>query len=96
LNGKAILYADVITNSIKKAYEETERRRKKQAEYNKAHGITPEGIKSEISNILESIYEKDYVTVEMEIPIDISLTGNKEKDIKLLRKKCIKLQKNGV
>ena len=93
IDGKAILYADVITNSIKKAYEETERRRKKQAEYNKAHGITPEGIKSEISNILESIYEKDYVTVEMEIPIDISLTGNKEKDIKIIEKEMYKAAK---
>jgi excinuclease ABC subunit B len=93
IDGKAILYADVITGSIKKAYEETERRRKKQDEYNKIYGITPEGIKSEILNILESIYEKDYVTIESNIAIDISLTGNKEKDIKIIEKEMYKAAK---
>jgi len=63
VNGEVILYADTITNSMKKAIEETERRRKIQSEYNKKMGITPETVKSEIKDILSSIYESDYFTV---------------------------------
>lgn len=63
INGEAILYADTITRSMKKALEETERRRKIQSAYNKKMKITPETVKSEIKDILSSIYESDYFTV---------------------------------
>jgi len=63
INGKVILYADRITQSMKRALDETERRRKIQAEYNKKMGITPETVKSNIKDILSSIYESDYWTV---------------------------------
>ena len=53
LNGKAILYADNITGSMHKAINETNRRRKKQYEYNKKHNITPTAIKKAVKNILE-------------------------------------------
>ena len=53
LNGKAILYADNITGSMHKAIYETNRRRKKQDEYNKKHNITPTAIKKAVKNILE-------------------------------------------
>jgi len=53
VNGKAILYADKITGSMKRAMEETERRRSKQEEYNTEHGITPEGIVKNVSDIME-------------------------------------------
>jgi excinuclease ABC subunit B len=66
LNGRVIMFADKITDSMRRTLEETGRRRKVQTEYNKVHGITPEGIKKQIVDILSSIYEKDYYT----IPVD--------------------------
>ncbi|NWF51494.1 MAG: excinuclease ABC subunit UvrB [Nitrospirae bacterium] len=63
VNGEVILYADSITGSMKKALEETNRRRKIQEEYNKKMGITPETVNSNIKDILSSIYEADYWTV---------------------------------
>lgn len=63
VNGEVILYADTITKSMEGALNETERRRKIQAEYNKKMNITPETIKSQIKDILSSIYESDYFTV---------------------------------
>jgi excinuclease ABC subunit B len=65
INGEVILYADTITRSMKRAMDETERRRKIQSAYNKEMNITPETVKSEIKDILGSIYESDYFTVPM-------------------------------
>lgn len=58
LNGRAILYADHITGSIKKALDETDRRRTKQQEYNKKYGITPRGITKAIHDIMEGAYSE--------------------------------------
>ena len=63
VHGHIIMYADTVTGSIQKAIDETNRRRKLQAEYNKKNGITPETIKSSIKDVLSSIYEADYYTV---------------------------------
>lgn len=63
INGEVILYADVMTGSIQRAMAETERRRAIQATYNEEMNIRPEGIKSQIKDILGSIYEADYYTV---------------------------------
>ncbi|RJQ14993.1 MAG: excinuclease ABC subunit UvrB [Nitrospiraceae bacterium] len=64
VNGIVIFYADKITGSMKTAIDETTRRRKIQEAYNKKHKITPTSIKKEITNILSSIYEADYWTVQ--------------------------------
>ena len=83
MDGKVILYADKETKSIKKAIKETERRRDIQLNYNKKNKISATSIKKEISDILESVYEKDYVKVSE----GSNIGGNLKKHLKALNKK---------
>jgi excinuclease ABC subunit B len=62
--GRVVLYADTMTNSLRNALGETERRRAKQVAWNTAHGITPTTIRREIADVLKDVSQGDYVTVE--------------------------------
>ena len=83
VEGKVILYADKETKSIKKAMLETDRRRSIQLAYNKKHKIDAKTVKKEISDILESVYEKDYVKISE----GSNVGGNLKKHLKALDKK---------
>jgi excinuclease ABC subunit B len=62
VNGRVIMYADTVTDSMRAAINETDRRRAVQAQYNEDHGITPQSIVKRIDDVMSSIYERDYVT----------------------------------
>ncbi len=90
VEGKAILYADKKTKSIEKAIEETDRRRKLQLTYNKKNNINATSIKKEITDILESIYERDYAKIN----VDSSIGHNLKKHLKSLKKKMKEAAEN--
>ncbi|MBR3676113.1 MAG: excinuclease ABC subunit UvrB [Alphaproteobacteria bacterium] len=77
--GRVILYADKITDSIKVALDETNRRRHKQTQYNIAHGITPKTIQKSISSTLKEMTETDFVKTDTE---DVEKVRNIDKKIK--------------
>jgi len=86
----ATTYADKKTKSINKAIEETNRRRDIQLRYNKKNNISATSIKKEITDILESIYERDYAKIN----VDSSIGHNLKKHLKSLKKKMKEAAEN--
>jgi excinuclease ABC subunit B len=70
IDGRAVLYADVMTDSMRRALDETNRRRRAQLQYNEANGITPQSIVKPIDLSLIAIAEADYVTIPLEAEED--------------------------
>ena len=93
VDGKVVLYADIMTKSIQAALEETNYRKSRQQDYNKLHNITPQSVKRNIGEIIESIYEKDSYTVSLSKDEDLS-PSKFEKHIQKLEKKMLSAAEN--
>jgi excinuclease ABC subunit B len=96
IDGLVILYADVITGSMQRTIEETERRRSLQEQYNSENNITPATVRSSIKDILASVYEKDYITVEAataEAVVEYHSLHDLRRDIKRLEAEMHKAAK---
>ena len=80
IDGRVLLYADIMTDSLRYAIEETDRRRTRQSEWNAAHGITPQSVRTHIGEAMSSVFEQDYVTVA---PVkDVGITEMVGRDLK--------------
>ena len=76
VDGRVILYADKMTASLDYAINETNRRRAKQKIFNEINGITPQSIKRDIADVIGSVYESDYVTVDTGVTGEMQLVGH--------------------
>ncbi len=80
INGQVLMYADVVTKSMRVALEEMDRRRSRQVAFNREHDITPESIVKEIDDVLSSVYKRDYVTVPVAREAEEEFTTQAELD----------------
>jgi len=95
INGTAILYADQVTESIKKALAETERRRQKQRAYNEKHSITPKGVIKRIKDLIDGVYDAAQADVEQQEARYESMSEKQlAREIKALEKKMLQHAKN--
>jgi excinuclease ABC subunit B len=99
LNGTALLYADKITDSMRRAIDETERRRAKQVAFNTEHGIVPKGVSKRIKDIIDGVYDADAAQKELAVAqtrAKYEVMSEKElaREIKRLEKDMIDAAKN--
>jgi excinuclease ABC subunit B len=99
LNGTAILYADVVTDSMRRAIDETERRRVRQSEFNRQHGIVPQGVQKQVKELIDGVYDPSASRAEA-----LVASGRRElesmsevqlgREIKRLERQMLELAKN--
>ena len=95
VEGKVIMYADKITGSMERAMRETNRRREKQAAYNKANGITPETVRKNVTDVLEGVWQGDTDQARITAKVDKPLLGdNLRTHLEAIRKDMIKAAEN--
>jgi len=99
LNGTAILYADEITNSMRRAMDETKRRREKQTAHNQAHGIVPKGVQKKIKDIIDGVYDIEEAEKALHVAQErahYKKLGEKEvtREIKRLEKEMMEAARN--
>ncbi len=94
VNGTVILYADHVTESMRRAIEETSRRRRLQEEYNRKHGISPQTIKKGLEDALAQFYEADYVDLEKIAEVEVEDIEKLRKLIRQTEKEMRKAAKN--
>ncbi|MCP5276973.1 MAG: excinuclease ABC subunit UvrB [Thiobacillus sp.] len=99
INGTAILYADRITDSMRKAMDETERRRRKQVAFNAEHGITPKGVTKRIKDIIDGVYDaeaaqKELTAAQSRARYEAMSEKDLAKEIKRLEKEMLNAARN--
>ncbi|WP_137009537.1 excinuclease ABC subunit UvrB [Aquitalea aquatilis] len=96
LNGKALLYADRITDSMRRAMDETERRRNKQLAFNAEHGIVPQGINKKIKDIIDGVYSVEDQRKRLVDEAKVAMMDEKTlaKEIKRLEKEMMEAARN--
>jgi excinuclease ABC subunit B len=99
INGMAILYADKVTDSIKRALDETDRRRNKQIAHNQSHGITPKGVTKRIKDLIDGVYEAEdaeavRAAAQQEARYEAMSEKQLAREIKALEKKMLAHARN--
>ncbi|QBJ76789.1 excinuclease ABC subunit UvrB [Aquitalea sp. USM4] len=96
LNGKALLYADRITDSMRRAMDETERRRAKQLAFNTEHGIVPQGINKKIKDIIDGVYSVEDQRKKLVDEAQVAMMDEKTlaREIKRLEKEMMEAARN--
>jgi excinuclease ABC subunit B len=99
INGTAILYADVLTESMRRALAETERRRRKQLEFNAAHGIVPKGVQKRVKDLIDGVYDAEAARSQLKAAqneVVYEAMGEKElgKQVKRVEKEMLEAARN--